>query len=87
MTFRTTGSWADLSYVNYAGPVDRGWEQLLFVTAALRKIAAFEDAVPIETTVSIASCWSTPSVARLQDCNDEQPEYGASARWICLSKT
>lgn len=52
MSFRTTGSWADLGYVNNSGPVDRGWEQLLFVTEALRKIAAFEDAGPIETTVN-----------------------------------
>lgn len=51
-SFRTDRSWADLGYLNNAGTPDRGWEQLLFVTDALRKIAAFENADPIATSVN-----------------------------------
>lgn len=52
MSFRTDRAWGDLGYVNNAGVADRGWQQLLFVTDALRRIAAFEDVDPISTTVN-----------------------------------
>ncbi|MBW6525255.1 hypothetical protein KZ813_00195 [Sphingomonas sp. RHCKR7] len=51
MSIRTDHSWIDLGYVNNAGS-DPGWEQLVFVIDALRRIAAFDGAEPVASSIN-----------------------------------
>lgn len=52
MSFRTDRSWTDMGHTHGKGIFDNGWEQLPFVTNALRKIVESERADAVATSVN-----------------------------------